>query len=100
CRSRRRHRSCTCVAGCTSRGSRAPCTPSSAAARTASSSRRRFPRVSTRSARGAYPKELSMVNERGYYGRFGGMYVPEILVATFEELIAAFEDVRRDPAFW
>src|SRR5690606_24901420 len=28
------------------------------------------------------------------------MYVPEILVATFEELIEAFDDARRDPAFW
>jgi len=28
------------------------------------------------------------------------MYIPEILVATFEELIEAFADARRDPAFW
>ena len=40
------------------------------------------------------------MNERGYYGQFGGMYVPEILVATFEELIEAFDDARQDPAFW
>jgi tryptophan synthase beta chain len=40
------------------------------------------------------------VTERGYYGQFGGMYIPEILVATFEELIDEFEDARRDPAFW
>ena len=40
------------------------------------------------------------MSKRGYYGRFGGMYIPEILVATFEELITAFEDARRDPAFW
>lgn len=36
----------------------------------------------------------------GYYGRFGGMFIPEILVATFEELRAAFEEIKRDPSFW
>ena len=28
--------------------------------------------------------------ERGYHGRFGGAYIPEILVATFDELEQAF----------
>ena len=28
--------------------------------------------------------------ERGYYGNFGGAYIPEILVATFDELNEAF----------
>ncbi len=40
------------------------------------------------------------MNERGYYGRFGGAFIPEILVATFDELIAAFEEAKADPAFW
>lgn len=40
------------------------------------------------------------MNDRGYYGRFGGSFIPEILVATFDELIAAFEDAKADPAFW
>ena len=40
------------------------------------------------------------MNERGYYGRFGGAFIPEILVATFDELIAAFEAAKADPAFW
>ena len=35
-----------------------------------------------------------------YYGEFGGAYIPEILVATFEELVAAFEDAKADPDFW
>ena len=26
-----------------------------------------------------------------YYGEFGGAYIPEILVSTFEQLVAAFE---------
>jgi tryptophan synthase beta chain len=38
--------------------------------------------------------------ERGYHGRFGGAYIPEILVATFDEIEAAFDSARRDPTFW
>ena len=41
----------------------------------------------------------SMLN-RGYYGDFGGAYLPEILVATFDELEVAFNEARSDPTFW
>jgi tryptophan synthase beta chain len=37
---------------------------------------------------------------RGYFGDFGGAYLPEILVATFRELEAVFADAQSDPAFW
>ena len=40
------------------------------------------------------------MSERGYFGEFGGSFIPEILVATFEELTAAYEEARADPAFW
>jgi tryptophan synthase beta chain len=40
------------------------------------------------------------VQDRGYYSRFGGCFIPEVLVQTFEQLISAFEDAKRDPAFW
>lgn len=40
------------------------------------------------------------ISERGYYGDFGGSYIPEILVATFEELVQAFAEARADPDFW
>ena len=40
------------------------------------------------------------MDDRGYYAGFGGAFLPEILVATFDELIAAFEAARRDPGFW
>jgi tryptophan synthase beta chain len=40
------------------------------------------------------------MHERGYYGQFGGAYVPEVLVATFDELERAFEAAKADPAFW
>ena len=35
----------------------------------------------------------------GRFGRFGGAYVPEILVPALEQLEAAFLDARDDPAF-
>lgn len=38
--------------------------------------------------------------ERGYYDGFGGAYLPEILVATFEELEEAFQAARADDSFW
>lgn len=40
-----------------------------------------------------------MIN-RGYYGDYGGAYLPEILVATFDNLVEAFEEARSDPSFW
>ncbi len=36
----------------------------------------------------------------GYYGRFGGMFIPEILVATLEELKASFAKIKKDDSFW
>ncbi|MHC1744792.1 MAG: tryptophan synthase subunit beta [Syntrophobacteraceae bacterium] len=40
------------------------------------------------------------MNDRGYYEGFGGAYIPEILNATFDELVEAFLAARSDPAFW
>jgi tryptophan synthase beta chain len=40
------------------------------------------------------------MDERGYYGEFGGAYLPEILVATFDEIEREFTAARRDPSFW
>src|SRR3954463_3149175 len=36
---------------------------------------------------------------RGYYGAFGGRFVPETLVAPVEELTAAYYRAREDEAF-
>ncbi|MGE0450146.1 MAG: tryptophan synthase subunit beta [Vicinamibacterales bacterium] len=36
---------------------------------------------------------------RGYFGRFGGKFVPETLVEPIEELERAYMDVRQDAAF-
>ena len=38
--------------------------------------------------------------ERGYYGNFGGAFLPEILVATFDELEDYFNEAKNDPIFW
>jgi tryptophan synthase beta chain len=37
---------------------------------------------------------------RGYYNGFGGAYLPEILVATFDELEKVFQEAKNDPDFW
>src|SRR5687767_4325026 len=38
-------------------------------------------------------------NARGYYGDYGGKFVPETLVAPVEELQAAYLEARKDEAF-
>jgi len=40
------------------------------------------------------------MKHRGYYGPFGGAFLPEILVATFEELDRHFQEIKADPGFW
>ena len=36
----------------------------------------------------------------GFYGEFGGAFIPEILHETVAELTVAFDDARKDPTFW
>ncbi len=38
-------------------------------------------------------------DERGRFGEFGGIYAPVTLLPAIEELIAAYEDAKRDPTF-
>ena len=40
------------------------------------------------------------MDDRGYYNGFGGAYLPEILVATFDQLDAVFQQAKNDPEFW
>ena len=40
------------------------------------------------------------MQRRGYFGNFGGAFLPEILVSTFDELELAFDSARQDPKFW
>ena len=39
------------------------------------------------------------VSRRGYYGRFGGRFVPEPLMAALEELDEAYANASREPGF-
>ena len=36
----------------------------------------------------------------GYYGQYGGTFLPEILHSTIEQLKQAFAEARDDPEFW
>ena len=42
---------------------------------------------------------MSELVSRGRFGRFGGRYVPETLMPALEELEAAYEEARDDPAY-
>ena len=45
------------------------------------------------------PSILDTPSETGRFGDYGGIFVPEILVPAVEELLAAYRDAQRDPAF-
>ncbi len=36
---------------------------------------------------------------RGYFGKYGGRFVPETLIPALDELIAAYQQAKDDPAF-
>ncbi len=38
--------------------------------------------------------------KKGYFGEWGGAFIPEVLQATFADLNRAYEAARADPAFW
>ncbi|HJX68713.1 MAG TPA: tryptophan synthase subunit beta [Dehalococcoidia bacterium] len=39
-------------------------------------------------------------DSHGYFGQFGGRFVPETLMPALDELETAYEEAKRDPAFW
>jgi len=39
-------------------------------------------------------------SEQGYFGQWGGAFIPEVLHQTFAELNEAYEAVRSDETFW
>ncbi|HAR67744.1 MAG TPA: tryptophan synthase subunit beta, partial [Lentisphaeria bacterium] len=43
---------------------------------------------------------LFALEQDGYFGRFGGSFIPEILHSTLEELKQAFVNVCLQPEFW
>jgi len=38
-------------------------------------------------------------DRRGYFGKFGGRFVPETLIPALDELESGYQKIRRDPAF-
>ncbi|HIJ78661.1 MAG: tryptophan synthase subunit beta [Desulfobulbaceae bacterium] len=40
------------------------------------------------------------MNKPGYFGQWGGAFIPEVLYETFKELREIFEKAQQDPAFW
>jgi tryptophan synthase beta chain len=43
-------------------------------------------------------KEM-LPDNRGYFGAYGGRFVPEVLIPALDELEAAFNEARNDPTF-
>jgi tryptophan synthase beta chain len=41
-----------------------------------------------------------MKNERGYFGDYGGQFVPETLMPVLDELTQAYQKIKDDKAFW
>ncbi|MGQ9546168.1 MAG: tryptophan synthase subunit beta [Dehalococcoidia bacterium] len=39
-------------------------------------------------------------DDRGYFGDYGGQFVPETLMPALGELEAAYAEAKRDPSFW
>ncbi|MGZ4460128.1 MAG: tryptophan synthase subunit beta [Nocardioidaceae bacterium] len=42
---------------------------------------------------------VSLPDEAGHFGRFGGRFMPEALIAAHDELTAAWQDAMKDPEF-
>jgi tryptophan synthase beta chain len=40
------------------------------------------------------------MRNKGYFGQWGGAYIPEVLYETFQELNRAFDTARGDASFW
>ncbi len=40
------------------------------------------------------------MNKKGFFGNWGGAYIPEVLNQTFRELEEEYTKARNDPAFW
>ncbi len=45
------------------------------------------------------PNSTNVPDERGYFGAYGGRFVPETLIPALDELTDAYREALRDPAF-
>lgn len=43
---------------------------------------------------------MTLPCERGYFGNYGGRFVPETLMSVLDELTRAYNQARAEPAFW
>ncbi len=46
------------------------------------------------------PTHSSVPDSKGRFGKFGGQYVPETLIAALQQLTRTYDEVRRDASFW
>src|ERR1700761_3277103 len=44
-------------------------------------------------------KGITSPDEQGYYGKFGGAFIPEMLYRNVEELRTRYLEIMREPAF-
>jgi tryptophan synthase beta chain len=42
----------------------------------------------------------ALPDERGYFGSYGGRFVPETLMSALDQLEQAYREAQTDPAFW
>src|SRR5206468_5725555 len=52
-----------------------------------------------KSSRSCSMVDAYIVRKRGYFGRFGGQFVPETLMPALHELDRAYANAQRDQAF-
>lgn len=43
--------------------------------------------------------KADIMNGGGYFGRYGGCYVPEVLIPALEQMAQGFEEIKSDPVF-
>jgi tryptophan synthase beta chain len=43
---------------------------------------------------------MPLPNKKGYFGKFGGRFVPETLIPALYELEKAYFRIRKEPSFW
>ncbi len=39
-------------------------------------------------------------DQKGYFGEYGGRFVPETLVPALDQLVKAYEEIKSDPKYW
>ena len=41
----------------------------------------------------------TMPDEKGFFGKFGGSFIPPVLEKPFEEITIAYEELKKSPKF-